>query len=55
VDVVLPPDLASQYTLVLRTDGDLDAVDQTFDDGPTESAGATLTLADRTFALFEAR
>jgi glycogen operon protein len=55
VDVTLPPALASEYTLVLRTDGDLDAVDQTFDDGPTESAGATLTLADRTFALFEAR
>ena len=54
VDVVLPPGLAERYTLVMRTDGDLDAIDQTFDEAATEAAGSTLTLLDRTFALYEA-
>ena len=54
VDVVLPPGLAERYTLVLRTDGDLDAIDQTFDEAATDPAGTTLTLLDRTFALYEA-
>ena len=54
IDVVLPPGLAERYKVVLRTDGDLDAIDQTFDGAATEPAGATLTLLDRTFALFEA-
>ncbi len=54
VDVVLPPGLAERYTLVMRTDGDLDAIDQTFDEAATEPAGTTLTLLDRTFALYEA-
>jgi glycogen debranching enzyme GlgX len=54
VDVVLPPGLAERYTLVMRTDGDLDAIDQIFDEAATEAAGTALTLLDRTFALYEA-
>jgi glycogen operon protein len=55
VDVTLPADLADRYVTVLRTDGDLDALDATFSAGDHLSAGSTVSLLDRTFAVFEVR
>jgi glycogen operon protein len=54
VDVTLPKALADAYVTVLRTDQDLDALDDLFDSGERLRAGSTVTLLDRTFALFEA-
>jgi glycogen debranching enzyme GlgX len=54
IEVTLPAALASEYVTVIRTDGDLDALDDVFGAGERIEPGTAVTLLDRTFAVFEA-